>query len=328
MTSQRNLIGFLILCLIWGSTWIGISAGVRTVPPVIFAGTRFAAAGVLLLAIATFRHGFIVPAPGERLRLLAASVLSITLCYAPLFWGMKYVASGTAAVLEMSLTPLALLGFAICLREESWNRTRGVAIAVGTVGLAILFLPDASLDPDQSSDNAMKVLGAAAVAWAAISSAWGSILSRALLSQHHPILIAGWTTLVGGLLLITTSIAFEPGGAAALTRGWEKEAMAGWIFLVIFGSVVGYTIYMRLIRDIGSRTGNFAFVSPVIAIMIGIGFNGEIIGVLDLFGMTLMLGAAYLSLRSQAADRSIEGKNRQEFECTGDPYGAGYRPPS
>lgn len=68
--------------------------------------------------------------------------------------------------------------------------------------------------------------------------------------------------------------------------------------------------------------------SPVIAIMTGIGFNGEIIGVLDLFGMTLMLGAAYLSLRSQAADRSIEGKNRQELECTGDPYGAGYRPPS
>jgi drug/metabolite transporter (DMT)-like permease len=141
-------------------------------------------------------------------------------------------------------------------------------------------------------------------------------------------LIAGWTTLVGGLLLITTSIAFEPGGAAALTRGWGKKATAGWIFLVIFGSVVGYTIYMRLIRDIGSRAGNFAFVSPVIAVMIGIGFNGETIGVLDIFGMTLMLGAAYLSLQSQAADQPDVSKSRRALECTADPKGVGCRPPS
>ncbi|MDQ0391664.1 DMT family transporter [Labrys monachus] len=306
MKFDRNLLLFLVLCAIWGTTWIGIKAGVEAVPPLFFAGTRFTTAGFVMLAACVLGGRMPSVARRDWPRLAGTSLLMITFCYAPLFWGMLYVDSGTAAVLEMSLTPIALMGFAVLLGEEAFDRRRAGAIALGICGLAVLFGPTAYrgwlIRSGTDAAGMMRVLGAAAVAFAAITYAWGSVAARPLLRTYPSLLVAGVTTFAGGGVLLALSLAFEPGAAAALSGRWGLAAWSGWLFLVLFGSLLGYTMYMRLLRDIGAtRAGTYAFVSPVVAVLLGMAFFGEQLRMLDVLGMAIMLLAAALAMFESGA---------------------------
>jgi len=296
---NKNQLRFLMLCIIWGSTWIGTKAGIEVVPPLLFAGTRFTAAGVLLLLYGWARGEAATFKVGDSIRFVAVSMLMITLCYAPLFWGMQYIDTGTAAVLEMSLTPIALLCFALLLREESLDVRRILAILLGVSGLIILFWPSA---PDEHVSKPEAFAGASlwgglAVASAAFTYGYGSVLARPLLRSYPALFVAGITTLVGGIALLAAALLSEPGALSALSGNWGKIAWTGWFFLVIFGSLIGYTTYMRLLRDIGaSRAGSYAFVSPVIAVALGVLFFSEQVTVFDVVGIIVMLIGAYLAM--------------------------------
>lgn len=297
--ADRNLPSFIILCVIWGTTWPGIKAGIATVPPLFFASTRFIAAGLLLMLLARLRREESKLDWEDGFRFLGVSLLMIALCYGPLFWGMQFINSGTAAVLELSLTPIALLCFALLLREEAWDSSRVLAIGLGVIGLAILFGPQAlaGREVDGSTSAALRLWAAIAVASAAFSYALGSVLAKPLLRSYPPFFVAGVTTLVGGAGLFAFSLTFEDGAVDALSGNWGAAAWVGWLFLVIFGSLIGYTIYMRLLRDIGaSRAGSYAFVSPIVAVMLGVAIFQETVGALDVVGMLVMLSGAYLAM--------------------------------
>ncbi|WP_063827825.1 DMT family transporter [Mesorhizobium loti] len=303
MKLYRNVLSFLALCLIWGSTWLGIKAGIAAVPPLMFAGTRFTAAGVILFIAASFSKQRPRVAKGDRVRLGVVSLLMIPLCYGPLFWGMLYINSGTAAVLEMPLTPIALLAFALLLGQERINPRRVLGIGCGVVGLVILFGPDAfGVSAERAgSDPMLWLLGTIAVASAAFTYAWGSVLAKPLLNRYPSNFIAGTTMLVGGLVLIASSLLVEPGAGLALAGRWGTSAWIGWLFLVLFGSLVGYTLYMRLLREIGaSSAGSYAFVSPIIAVLLGVIVENEAVTVVGIIGMIVMLVGAYLAMQGSS----------------------------
>ncbi|WP_420606764.1 DMT family transporter [Novosphingopyxis sp.] len=298
MTNARDMWSFLLLCLIWGSTWIGIKAGLETVPPLFLAGSRFAVAGLVLIAIERSRTKRGIDR-ADWLRIVSVSVALIGLCYGLLFWGMLYIDSGTAAVLEMGLVPIALLGFAVLSGDEHASARKLLALAIGLGGLTFLFGPDA-MTAWRSTDGAAaeRVVGALAVASAALVYGWGSVLSRPLLNKYPTMLISGVTTLIGGILLLATSFAIEPGAGRALKGDWGLEAWTGWLFLVIGGSLIGYSVYMRLLRDIGaSRAGMYAFVSPVIAVALGAFIRSEALTWSKSIGMIVLLSAAWLAMK-------------------------------
>ncbi|WP_428412923.1 EamA family transporter [Pararhizobium sp.] len=123
------------------------------------------------------------------------------------------------------------------------------------------------------------------------------MLARPLLRSYPALFVAGITTLVGGIALLAAALLSEPGALSALSGNWGKIAWTGWFFLVIFGSLIGYTTYMRLLRDIGaSRAGSYAFVSPVIAVALGVLFFSEQVTVFDVIGIIVMLIGAYLAM--------------------------------
>ena len=303
---DRNTLSFLTLCAIWGTTWIGIKAGVEAVPPLIFASTRFMTAGILLLLLARWR--------GERMgleredlpRLGVVSLLMISLCYGPLFWGMQFINSGTAAVIELSLTPIALLCFALLLGEEAWSGKRLFAICLGVAGLLVLFGPEAMQETPADAEaraGALYYWGVLAVASGAFTYGLGAALARPLLRRYPSFFLSGLTTLIGGGCLFLYALAAEDGAVAALSGNWGAAAWSGWLFLVLFGSLLGYTIYMRLLRDIGaSRSGAYAFVSPIVAVLLGVVVFAETVRLLDVLGMLIMLGAAYLTLQGHDVD--------------------------
>ena len=300
---STNIAFFLLLCTIWGTTWIGIKAGLASVPPLMLAGTRFTAAGLLMTGWAVARHGFRIR-QDDVVRLLAASVLLIAICYGLLFWGMTRINSGTAAVLELGLTPVALMAFGLLLKEEQPSLRKSVALGGGAAGLIVLFGPSAADAWSGRTGAGTQVFGAAAVASAAIAYSLCSVVARPLLRAYPTVLIAGASTLIGGLLLVLASVACEGHAALHALRGdWGAAAWAGWLFLVIGGSLVGSLIYMRLLRDIGPvRAGLYAFVSPVIAVALGAALRGEHVTSGSIAGMVILLAAAGLALGDEHAD--------------------------
>ncbi len=287
---------FAAMCLIWGTTWLAMKVGVAEVSPIFFGGTRFVAAGLVLLLLAWYRGEHRRLAGSEMVRLVLIQLLMVVLTYGPLFWAIRYVPSGLAAVLDLALTPVCLLGFGIIMGEEYWSRSRAAALGFGFAGIAILFGPEIVAPTDLYG-----LLGAAAIVISAIVYSLGSVVARPLTKTTSAAFLSGLTLLPGGLVLSFGALAFEPAALAAARFQWSPAAWGGWLFLVLFGSLIAFTGYLRLIAAWSpARAGSYAYVSPVIAVILGVFVLGEHVGLREGFGMALLLVAAFCSLQELA----------------------------
>ncbi len=293
--AHRNTVLFGFMCLIWGLTWVAVKAGLASVPPLFFAGTRFVAAGAVIFGYLLLAGQPVRFARSDAPRLAAVSLLLIGLTYGLLFWGMQFISSGTAAMLELSFTPVALLIFALLFRQERFDPVRASAIVLGVVGLAILFGPKMA-----AGSSVWEILGASATVVAAVVYGWGSVLARPLIAARGPWSVAAASMLVGGLVLVVASLCIEPAAWSALRGDWGVGAWAGWLFLLGFGSLCGFTIYLSLLSRWGaSKAGSYAFVSPVIAVWAGTVVYGEHVTGSDAIGMAVMLAAAAVAVRTE-----------------------------
>ena len=297
---RRNLLLFAAMALIWGVTWAPLKLAVTAMPPVMFAGVRFIPAGLLLLLFWRGLGNQIGFARRDWPRLLLVSLLIITSGYGLTFWAIQYVPSGLTAVIANTLTPVSLLGFAVVMGEETFDVRRVFAIALGGVGLAFLFWASFS---GHDEGTPFKSWGVVALVVSVVAYGFGSILARPLLRSYSSLSVAGATDFLGGLALLAVSLTFESGAAASLDFSrWSLELWLCWAFLVLFGSIVAATIYLVLLKAWNpSRAGSFAFVSPVIAVFLGMAVFGEKVGPTEAAGMILMLAATVLALRNQGA---------------------------
>ena len=291
MTSKHLL--FAVMATIWGLTWIAIKTGVDATPPFAFAAARLLAAGCSLLTLARFR-GASLSIKGSLGRVVAASILVNTMTYGLLFWGMQYIPSGLSSVLNLSLIPVGLFTIGLAAGEETYSNRKATAIALGVVGLFVLFLPKLDFEGDSRA-----LTGMAALVVGTLAYCWGSILSRPLLRSIAPTVLSGWLTLIGGTGLLLLAVAFEPINADTLSAFLTLPVLASWLFLVLGGSIIAFTLYLRLLRDWGpTRAGLYAFVSPIIAVVLGIMVFNESFGSYEIVGSAIMLTAAALAMRN------------------------------
>jgi len=300
MRLTRLHVLFVAVCLIWGTTWIAIKAGISAVPPVFFVGTRFTVAGAILLGVLRWQGPLERIARAHWPRLAAVTLLLIALTHAFMFWGAQFVSSGLAAILDLAFVPVALLATGALLGEERFSPARAAGVALGVTGILVLFGPQALAGdgPGKGAGTAMWLAGGAAIVVAAFIAGFGAVLARPLLRVYPSVLVSGVITLAGGVVLSAGALALEPGATAALSGQWGGAAWASWGFLMLFGSVVAWPAYLRLVREWGpSRAGSFAFVSPAIAVLLGVLVFGEAVTATDALGMAVMLAGAWLTLR-------------------------------
>jgi drug/metabolite transporter (DMT)-like permease len=294
---------FLFLCFVWGTTWLGMKVGIATVPPALFAGSRWTVAGLVLLALRRWSGEKVRPPPRLWSRLLLVSVLLVSLNQAIQLYGLKYITAGLAAVISSALTPIALLGFSVALGQERFSLRQLGAIALGVLGVAVLFGPSAMA----GTLDVWQVLGAAGVIVGCLSYSLGSVLARPMMRTLAPVQMSGLTNLIGGVVLLAGSLVAEPGARTELVHPWAWPAMLAWLYLLIPGSLMATTAYFLLVRDWGaSRTGTYAFVSPVVAVALGCWLFGERLDWGDVAGMVLMLVAAALALRPGVLARAAQ----------------------
>lgn len=288
---MSRLVAFGVMALIWGVTWLPTKIAVQAVPPIFLATVRFLLSGVLFLVIVRVRR---LPMRIQAFgRIAVASLLITTGCYSFVFWGVAHAPSGLSAVVNLSLMPifLALIGF--LYGQERLSARRVGAIGLGIIGLVLLFSGRAGA----AQDGAMAVLALSSVAVGTACYAWGSVISRPLTQTMPPLVLAFWETLIGAIGLMPVSLfleGYEPGRFAVLVDGRVLVCLG---VMVIGGSLTAFSIFLWLVRDWGAfRAGLYSFVSPVIAVAIGVIYAHEPFGWEEASGMGIMLAATALAL--------------------------------
>lgn len=285
---------FVFICFVWGTTWLAMKVGISTVTPGVFAGLRWSIAGVIILGFRAFRGQRVMPPPRLIPRLVFVSVVLITLNQIIQLYGLKYITAGLAAVISSALTPIALLVFSIVAGQERFSPRQLGAIGVGIVGVMMLFGPEALA----GRLDVWEVIGAGGVTIGVLCYTAGSVMTRPIMRTLEPVQLAGLTDLIGGSVLLLASLSAEPGAWESMRLHWGWPAFLSWLYLLVPGALMSTTMYFMLVRDWGaSRPGTYAFISPVIAVVIGCSLFDEKLDWGEAVGMTLMLGAAGLALR-------------------------------
>jgi drug/metabolite transporter (DMT)-like permease len=290
--AQRGM--FVFICFVWGTTWLAMKVGIATVSPGIFAGLRWTIAGAVILAYRRARGERVMPPPRLIPRLIFVSVILITLNQIIQLYGLKYITAGLGAVISSALTPIALLIFSVAAGQERFSARQLGAIAIGIAGVLMLFGPKALA----GTLDVWEMIGAALVTIGVLCYTAGSVMTRPIMRTLEPVQLAGLTDLIGGLVLLFSALAIEPGAWDSIRLHWGWPAFLAWLYLLVPGALMSTTMYFLLVRDWGaSRPGTYAFISPVIAVVIGCSFFDENLDWGEAVGMILMLGAAALALR-------------------------------
>jgi drug/metabolite transporter (DMT)-like permease len=257
------VLAYAAIYLIWGSTYLAIRVAVGAIPPLLLMGVRCLTAGTLLLAWAAVR--------GERADVrqwrhaAVAGALMIACTYGALGWAEQRLGSGVAALLSAT-SPL-------WLTTLEWPRrgrpavTTIVGLLLGVAGVAFLVVRGPA---GQVNMTAAIVLIAGTLTWAA-----GSLYSRPPRLPASVALGAGMPLLLGGAMLLVASIAVgEP--ARYVARDVSRASLWALAYLIVFGSLVGFTAYSWLLRVApASRVGTHAYVNPLVAVALGWGMAGE-----------------------------------------------------
>jgi drug/metabolite transporter (DMT)-like permease len=288
---------FAVMSLIWGSTWIAAKAGVGETPPLFFATARFVVAIACLLA---FVRGFGAAfAPPLRARVVVSGLLVNAGTYGLLFWGMQTVASGVAGLVNLALIPVGLLGLSVLSGQEKAGWRHAVALLLGSAGLMLVFWRNAGFGGGEW-------LGVAAIVAGTFCYCLGAVRSRPLLQTLAPLQLTTAQAIVGVVALAALSAGFETVTAATFRALLTPKLIAALLAVSLLGTIVGYSIYLRLLRVWGAfRAGLYAFVSPVVALVAGALAFGETIGWRELVGAATMLAGAAVAMRRPARVTTI-----------------------
>lgn len=279
----KTLLAFAIIYLVWGSTFLAIRVGVREVPPLILAAMRFLMAGLALF-------GWMI-AKGEPLpsrRQWASATLLATLIflidYGLLFWAELRVPSGSAAVIMGTIPAFMAISETLMLRTLRITLPLAAALLAGIAGVAIL-----TSNSLQLGGSAVDKTGAAALIIASICVAIATPLMRILPLPASKAMSSGTQMLAGGILLTIAAATFGE------FRGFHPAAVSGgaWfalLYLAIAGSIVAFTAYLWLVHhESPTKVGTYAYVNPVVAVILGHFAAGEELGLRTVLGTVCVL---------------------------------------
>ena len=297
---------FAALYVLWGSNFLAIRYAAEAMPPFLMMAVRCLVAGSILFAWAWVRQGQ-RPGPGHWRSAAAVGTLLFLGCHGLLAWAEQSVASGVAA-LVLAMTPvwLTVLDWGTGGPRPSTRAVSGLAL--GFLGLVLLMGPA----PGRGALFPLFVLVVSAFAWAA-----GSVLSRRISLPSSLVLSSGMQLLCGGLALAVVGLL--AGEAGRIDRGiLAPRALGGFAYMVLVSSLVGFTAYTWLLRVAPpSQVGTYAFVNPVVALLVGWVLGGEAVSAVTLgasgvivAGVALIVTGGSRNPKGGAYDRArVEGND-------------------
>ena len=258
---------WLVLCVIWGSTWLFIKLGLSDLPPLTFAGIRFVIACAILFILIRARR---IPLPESRrdwLLLAITGVLSFSLNYGLLFWGEQYISSGLAALLQATIPAFGLVFAHFHLPGErmTWAKTFGVVL--GVLGVAVIFSNQLAIAGGRA------LAGCVALVLSSVFVAYSNVLVKAYGRKLEPAILAAGQMFFGLIPLLLIGIPLE---GNPFDFRWSPLALVSLFYLAVVGSVIAFLLYYWLVHNMDvTKTMLIALVTPVVAVALGMVVLGE-----------------------------------------------------
>jgi drug/metabolite transporter (DMT)-like permease len=278
---------FACVYLFWGGTYLAMRFGVEVLPPFVLGSTRFMLSGPLMLVFCLLRGISIKPTRREFGLLVIIGILMLVGGNTSVIWAEQYLPTGLAALLVSAVPIYAALIEAILSRGEGLAARGWIGIAIGFAGIVLLVSPDLHA---QHGDHHL-LIAAAVTLFGTLCWTSASVLSRHTTIGLSGFAAAGWEMLFAGLF--NTAIMFSQGGYKG--AHWGTQAYLSILYLVVFGSLVTYTAYIYLLDNVAvSKVATYAYINPVIAVILGAVFLAERLSPIEYAGMAAILIAVFI----------------------------------
>ncbi len=279
----QTLLAFSIIYFVWGSTFLAIRVGVHEFPPFLMAAIRFTIAGLALCGWSMAR-GEPMPTRPQLRSILILALLIFVIDYGLLFWAERRVASGAAAVVMATIPAFMALSEILILGTQKLTIRLAFALATGLCGVLVLMSNSLHLGGAPIDRPGAIGLIVASIAWAI-----GSALTRKLPLPASKSLSSGSQMLAGGFMLFFVSCAADEFRHLHPSR-ISISAWMALLYLILAGSILGFTAYIWLIHHQSpTRVGTYAYVNPVVAVILGYFFMGESLGLRTILGTLCVL---------------------------------------
>jgi drug/metabolite transporter (DMT)-like permease len=307
--SRAQLVAaFAAVYVLWGSTYLGIRFSMETLPAFTTQGVRFFLSGVVMYAWARSRR---VAKPTSRE--WAGSAVTGALLFlcgsGAVIQAERILPSGVAALL-VATEPMAFVLLESVRRRRPPSNPVIAGIALGTLGLFVLIGPSAVFGGGGFDPRPALLLVASTFAWAG-----GSLFSRGSRLPKDPIMATAATLLCGGALLALLGISlgelgvFDPSGVSA-------KSVVATVYLFLFGSIVGFTAYLWLLRaTTASRAATYAYVNPIVAVFLGWALAGEPLTRRVFLAAAVIVGAVALIIRHGGEELDSVAPEEPDLAC-------------
>lgn len=257
------IVGFGLVYVIWGSTYLAIAVAVQTVPPLLMAGVRFLIAGSLLYGWQRYRG-----APRPSLRdWRTAAIVGTCLIFAgngALTYAEQYISSGLAAILIAVVPMFIVLLSWLSGASERPRPLVWFGIIIATLGVVVIVRPGLA-----NSSNHHEALGVILALAGALAWSFGSVYASRVAQLASPFMMSAAQMISASLLLLTTAVLTGELGRVhpSMTSG---ASIGAFVYLILAGSIIGFTAYAWLLRNVEpTRVATYAYVNPVVAVLLG-----------------------------------------------------------
>jgi drug/metabolite transporter (DMT)-like permease len=294
-----NVVVWLILCLIWGTTWIFIKIGLHDLPPMTFAASRFILSAAILTPLIYIKRSQL-PRTSREWKLIALTgILQFSVNYSTVFWSELYISSGLAAVLQAMITVFGLVLAWIFLPNEKITTRKIIAVTVGIVGVAVIFVEQLAVN------NSMAFWGCVAIVAGSYAAAQASILVKAKGGAIPPAILL-WGQMLCGLPAVLIYAFVKEGDPTAFV--WSWTAIVCVLYLSIAGTVTAFWLYYwLLIRIESTRAMMISLVTPLIAVIVGALVLGETLPPQTFAGgLLILISIGLIVFRRRAKIAAVE----------------------
>jgi drug/metabolite transporter (DMT)-like permease len=306
--STMVLLAFGSVYLCWGSTYGAIRIAGELLPAPVVSGTRSLISASLIVAIALARGKSLRVPKNEIWKLILVGVLFMTCNNMAITWGEKTVPSGFASLI-VSTVPILIALLEMVSGGEALNLRGWAGTLLGTMGILVLVWPSIHRHVDSQGHAGLALL---AVLFAAFAFALGSVLSRRFRFKADTFVATGWQIGAAGLC----NMAIALGAGSFHHAVWTWRGVSAILYLSIFGSLIGLVAFTYLLQNVPvTKVATYAFVNPVIAVLLGVLFLREKLGPAELVGMAVIVCAVALVIYSKV-DRTKRAEQASEFVGT------------
>lgn len=289
--TPKAWVALSLVYVVWGSTYLAIRVVVRTLPPLLSAGTRWIVAGTIL-TVAGLRgsRGEVRPTARQWRNALIIGAALLLGGNGLVSVAEERIESGMAALL-VATVPLFIALFELIAFRTRPKPLVVVGIVVGFIGTAVLVRP-------QDGDGHVDLIGALLVVAAAATWAAGSLFARKADMPRRPIVGTGMQMLCGGFIIFLVASIGGEWGRLEPSRV-EATSVIGVGYLIVFGSLVGFTSYAWLIRNAKtSIVATYAYVNPLVAVILGALILDEKITTTTIVGGAIIIAAVAMIVGS------------------------------